>query len=383
MFYLVLYALFFVVAVCNYYSFRKNEIALSNVLYYGCVFLLFIVGAFRFETGGDWPGYKLMYDELSGEPLFRTIIYIAHVFGHYQYIFVLTELIRFAILIYIIDSQFKSAPQYKMLFVLLYYSMYFFYYDMVIVRQTTAAIVFAYGVFKNRNGNFKTYLFWAFLAAMFHFSALMLLFMYYPLYRISNKKFTIFNYFIIACYFLGFDLFGTVIVSVLEWLPHVGLIYKLWAYTQIADLATARNITGQSLVYLLSFFTISYLHIFKKRPMNSVVYNGVCLYMFFYIGLPAFSTISTRLSTFYSIFVIFAILEIIKAYRKLFFIPLGFVFLCFCFNKGIFFESSEKVAYNPYQFYFTYDIFGTKSTGEVRLNQTRGINIRAMKKEGR
>ena len=135
MFYLVLYALFFVVAVCNYYSFRKNEIALSNVLYYGYVFLLFIVGAFRFETGGDWPGYKLMYDELSGEPLFRTIIYIAHVFGHYQYIFVLTELIRFAILIYIIDSQFKSAPQYKMLFVLLYYSMYFFYYDMVIVRQ--------------------------------------------------------------------------------------------------------------------------------------------------------------------------------------------------------------------------------------------------------
>ena len=368
MFYLSLYILFFTVAVCNFYSFRKSEIALSNVFYYSSIFLLFLVGAFRFETGGDWPGYKQMYDAQSGEPLFLGIIYLAHLIGHYQYIFFFSELIRYAILIYIVNTLYKKEPQYKMLFILLYYSMFFFYYDMVIVRQTTSAIIFAYGVFKNRNGTLKTYFSWSILAGLVHYSGLMLFFMYYPLYKVNNKKFTVFNYIIIALYFAGIDLFGSLLSFVLDFFPKIGIIYKLWAYTQNADLATVRKITGQSLVYLLSFFAISYVHVFKKREMNTTVYNGVCLFIFFYLGLPAFSTISTRLASFFSIFILCAIVEVIRFYHRSLIVTGLFVALAFCFNKNIFLEKSAGIAYNPYQFYFVHELLGRQSTGAERLH---------------
>ena len=92
MFYLVIFGFILLFSVCNMFSYRKSEVYLSNVLFYGLIFSLVIIGGFRFETGGDWPGYKLMYDGLDKnrgtiEPLFQLIINISKLFGSYQWIF--------------------------------------------------------------------------------------------------------------------------------------------------------------------------------------------------------------------------------------------------------------------------------------------------------
>lgn len=364
------------------FSYRKSEVYLSNVLFYSLIFFLIIIGGFRFETGGDWPGYKLMYDGLDKsrgtiEPLFQLIINISKIFGSYQWIFFFCEIIHFTTMSIFLERNQAFDARYKCLFILLYYVMYFFYYDLVIIRQSTAAAVFVFGVIKEQNISFKKYLLYVIFATLFHFSSLYLIFMYYPLVKMKEKRIGFVTFLFVVFYFAGFDLLPALLGTLLKILPSNFLFQKLYAYTQIAALATDRKLTGQALVYLLTFFVVLFDRIILKKKGNKLFYNGMCLFIFFYFGFPSLSAISTRLSTYFSIFVIFTLIEIIKIYRKTFIVPFVIVALCFCFNKGIFFESPTHVAYNPYQFYWAHEIFGTNSDGAIRLDKTNNASTKA------
>lgn len=379
MFYFVIFAFILLFSLCNLFSYRKSEVYLSNVFFYLIICFLIVIGGFRFETGGDWPGYKAMYNGADGreaiEPLFVAIIYIAKFFGDYQWIFFFCEVIRFVTMAVFLEKIQDFDRKYKCLFVLLYYVMYFFYYDLVIIRQSTAAAVFIFGVLKSRKKTFKEYLLYVVLATCFHFSSLFLVFMYYPLIKMKEKTIGFITFLFIVFYFAGFDLLSSLLVFMLKVLPSNFLFKKLYAYTQIAALATNRNLTGQSLVYLLSFFMTLFDRFFLKKKGNGLFFNGMCLFMFFYFGFPSLSTISTRLCTYFSIFVVFTLVEIISTYKKTIIVPAMVITLCFCFNKGIFFERPTHVAYNPYQFYWIHEVFGTVSNGEERLNKTNKASI--------
>lgn len=191
----------------------------------------------------------------------------------------------------------------------------------------------------------------------------------------KEKTIGFITFLFIVFYFAGFDLLSSLLVFMLKVLPSNFLFKKLYAYTQIAALATNRNLTGQSLVYLLSFFMTLFDRFFLKKKGNGLFFNGMCLFMFFYFGFPSLSTISTRLCTYFSIFVVFTLVEIISTYKKTIIVPAMVITLCFCFNKGIFFERPTHVAYNPYQFYWIHEVFGTVSNGEERLNKTNKASI--------
>ena len=380
MFYLVVFGFILFFSICSMYSFRKSEVYLSNVLFYSMIFALIIIGGFRFETGGDWPGYKLMYDGLDKErgviePLFQVVINFAKLFGSYQWIFFFCEVIRFVTMAIFLEKNTDFDKKYKCLFVLLYYAMYFFYYDLVIIRQSTAAAIFIFGILKKKNISFKEYLFYVVLATCFHFSSLFLIFMYYPLFKMKEKNVGTVTLLFIVFYFVGLDLLPALLELMLKILPSNPLFRKLYAYTQIAVLATARKITGQSLVYILTFFTVLFDRIVLRKKGNVLYFNGMCLFMFLYFGFPSLSTISTRLCTYFSIFVIFTLIEIISIYKKTVIVPAIIIALCFCFNKSIFFEAPTHVAYNPYQFYWTHEAFGTNSNGLERLNKTNKASM--------
>ena len=258
MFYFVIFVFILLFSICNLFSYKKSEVYLSNVFFYMIIFFLIIIGGFRFETGGDWPGYKLMYDGLDKsrgtvEPLFQFVINIAKLLGSYQWIFFFCEVIRFATMAIFLEKMQDFDRKYKCLFVLLYYVMYFFYYDLVIIRQSTAAAIFIFGILKSRRRTFKEYLLYVALATCFHFSSLFLVFMYYPLIKMKAKAIGFITFLFVVFYFVGFDLLPSLLVFMLKILPSNFLLKKLYAYTQIAALATSRNITGQSLVYLLTF----------------------------------------------------------------------------------------------------------------------------------
>ena len=380
MFYFVIFVFILLFSICNLFSYKKSEVYLSNVFFYMIIFFLIIIGGFRFETGGDWPGYKLMYDGLDKsrgtvEPLFQFVINIAKLLGSYQWIFFFCEVIRFATMAIFLEKMQDFDRKYKCLFVLLYYVMYFFYYDLVIIRQSTAAAIFIFGILKSRRRTFKEYLLYVALATCFHFSSLFLVFMYYPLIKMKAKAIGFITFLFVVFYFVGFDLLPSLLVFMLKILPSNFLLKKLYAYTQIAALATSRNITGQSLVYLLTFFMALFNRFFLKKKGNYLFFNGMCLFMFFYFGFPSLSTISTRLCTYFSIFVIFTLVEIISLYKQTIVVPAMIITLCFCFNKGIFFEAPSHVAYNPYQFYWIHETFGTVSNGYERLTKTNEAHI--------
>ena len=376
MFYLVIFLFALIFSVCNMFSHTKDEMRLSNVFFYTLVFTFIIIGGFRFETGGDWPGYRDLYegvDTRTIEPFFKGIIYLAKLLGHYQWIFFFCEVIRFATMAIILEKNVDFDKRYKCLFVLLYYVMYFFYYDLVIIRQSTAAAVFIFGVVKENHISFKKYLLYVFLAACFHFSSLFLIFTYYPLFKMKNKTLGVITIGFIFLYFLKIDLLSNLLGLVLKVLPQNYLFSRLYAYTKIAALATVRKITGQSLVYLLIFCMLLFDRFILNKRSNELFFNGASLFVFLYFGFPSLSTISTRLSTFFSIFIIFVLIEIIKIYKKTFFVPIVLITLCFAFNKGVFFEAADKIAYNPYQFYWMHEIFGLNSDGMERLETTNKI----------
>ena len=378
MFYLVIFGFILLFSVCNFFSYKKSEVYLSKIFFYIIIFSLIIIGGFRFETGGDWPGYKIMYygdkSRAAVEPLFQFIIEISKLCGSYQWMFFFCELIRFVTMAIFLERNSSFDRKYKCLFVLLYYVMYFFYYDLVIIRQSTAAAVFIFGILKDEKISFKKYIFYVLLATCFHFSSLFLLFMYYPLLKMKERSLGFITFLFVVFYFLGFDFLSNLLGIMLKILPSNFLFTRLYAYTQIAALATDRKITGQSLVYLLTFFTVLFDRIVLKKKGNPLYFRGMSLFIFFYFGFPSLSTISTRLCTYFSIFVIFSLIEIISIYKKTFFVPVIIITLCFCFNKGIFFESPSHVAYNPYQFYWTHEILGTPSDGAVRLEKTNKAN---------
>lgn len=386
MFYLVLYVLFLFISIGTYFAKSQSEIYLSKFLYYSIIVLLIIIGGFRYETGGDWPGYKIMYDGVlrnessrSVEPLFKVVIYLASLFGSYQYIFLFCELIRFVTLSGILNSQLKNQSKYKCLFILLYFSMYYFYYDFVIIRQSTAVAIIAYAILKNKKAKFKTYLFWVLIASCFHYSALMMIFFYFPLYRFNTKTTTIIAIAITVSYFIGLDLVGSLIILILNLLPKGYILTRLYAYAIQTDLATARVLTGQSFVYLGVFLGTVFLKYVKHREYNPIIYNGIMVYMFFYLGLPSMFTLSTRLSTFFSIFMIFAIINLIDQYRKTVIVPVVLIGLCFCFYKGVFLNAPTHVSYNPYQFYPYYAITGKSTDGGERLIKVDAINTKLQK----
>lgn len=166
MFYLVIFFFILFCSLCNLYSVRKSEIQLSNVMFYAVIFLLIILGGFRFETGGDWPGYKALYDKTDTravKPLFAGVIGIAKTIGHYQWIFVICEIIRFVTMASFLRRNDGYDKRYKTMIILLYYVMYWFYYDLVIVRQATAALFLYLEFYENlklvlRNTYFMYYL---------------------------------------------------------------------------------------------------------------------------------------------------------------------------------------------------------------------------------
>ena len=77
--------------------------------------------------------------------------------------------------------------------------------------------------------------------------------MYYPLYKVSSNIVGKITLLFVLFYFVGLDIIPFLLDIVLNILPQTYLLCRLYAYTQIAELATNRVLTGQSLVYLLVF----------------------------------------------------------------------------------------------------------------------------------
>ena len=135
---------------------------------------------------------------------------------------------------------------------------------------------------------------------------------------------------------------------------------------------------GISLGFVLNLALFAVL-IFFKDKIDTLPFGTIMLNMFFgslvlYYYCFELVEVSNRVRLFFLIGII-ALLPMVLEVLPLFLERLaGLVVValyCFSFSHGIFLESPQAAAYNPYQNYIEYKINPRPSTGKQRLEQSK------------
>jgi len=142
------------------------------------------------------------------------------------------------------------------------------------IRQALSMSIFLYGYFYIKNGNFRKFLIVYLIAATIHYSALILL----PLYFVRNIKFNVYIYTITVCVFLLGFLTNT-------WNSYFRPLFLLTAYADYAEtgkwLETQEFSTGLGAT---SWVVINYIMVmltYKRYPIiANLIFIGICIYLF-------------------------------------------------------------------------------------------------------
>lgn len=170
----------------------------KKILYFLCVFLCFIA-SFRYETGGDWPGYYSIY---NGVPIvwknflryidtnriekgFLLLVYLIKKFGlDKQYLFIFSTTFAFITMLKALKMIFKKNITAWKIFLTLYFGQLYFYKDFIIMRQSIAASLALLGVAYFLEDKIKKFVLCIFLGFLFHKSILAVL----PIIILSKIK---------------------------------------------------------------------------------------------------------------------------------------------------------------------------------------------------
>jgi hypothetical protein len=188
--------------------FNTNNKKLNKVLtVFSVVIIVFFIGL-RFETGGpDWMSYQSFFKALEPisdlmfnpsevhfiydhgfEPLFKLYSSCIKVLtGNYIWLNFISSVLTFSILF----SFFSKASPYPVLSLYLYFCTVALLGDMTIVRQMIAVSIFIFSLKFIVNKNLYKYLLCCFVAIMFHYSAIILVPVYWLSQYFSKARFYI------------------------------------------------------------------------------------------------------------------------------------------------------------------------------------------------
>lgn len=396
MFYLII---FFVLAVFafieSFTNFKKNHI-LHMVAF---LMLAFIAGC-RYETGVDWVMYEdqMKYSYSLTEAFERDkwdwlslrldvgysiLLAIIKTFG--GGVQVLFFIIGLAIQFLLYLNLKKYSPK-ILLSYLIYYSFFFFVFDMSGIRQGLAIQLFFYSLRFIVNKNFTKFFLCIIFATLFHWSAAILL----PLYFFINKKISIkFSIFIL--------IFSTVVFSFqIKWLGAIMgdllnkinsftlLAKKVEAYTTDDTFARERGWDKMTVYIYLKMVVIVFItYFFKEKFENNkyfTIFSNLLLIQFLCIfTFYEFFEISDRYKSYFLISEVILIPMVLEVINVNFVKQLAFVIvvpLIFANSYVYYLELPTAIAYNPYQNYVVSQIFEKKSTGFKRFKKHIQLNTK-------
>lgn len=357
-------------------------------------FLFIFVAGLRYETGVDWLAYESYFYDIaplneafnfnSFDNIFLTLDVgysllnsIVKMFGgNVQIVFLIISLISTVLLI----KNLKYYSNHVLTGLLVYYPFFFFIFDMSGLRQGLAIQIVLFSIKYISDRNFHKFLFCIILATSMHWTAIILL----PLYFFVNKKIS-----------LGYTMF-IFLLSILiftfkiKWMGMIlgDLIGRLNAFTMLSDKVTAYTTNdvfsqerGWDMFSLYNFFRISLiviiLHLFKDKltkivPSFNIFYNFILLELICLFCLFEFFEISERLRFYFAIAEIVLVSHIVFLVRNHIVRIFALIFLA----VGVFLNAypfllqfPSTVAYHPYQNYLLYTIFDLDSDGYYRLQE--------------
>lgn len=384
MFYLICFVILFVLSVLNIQMHDK----LSNQMLGGIAALMLIgIAGLRYETGGDWPTYMILFDSfpsfsrLIGCPAEFKDINVEEGFvllcalvkslgGTVQHLFFVVTTIN----IMLIVCALPKYTKYPVVALLCYYGILYFQLEMIYIRQATAVALCFFALQYIEPRKFIRYMVVILLACSFHRVAALMI----PLYFFLNRKLPVWLY--LAVIGIG----AVVMAKGIPWIQNIflavaGLLGENYAdkaemYTENALFAVNRGISIGFVLNLAVFVVIMF---FKKKidelPNGTIMLNMFALSLVLYYYCFELVEVSNRVRLFFNIGII-ALLPMVLTVLPLFLERLaGLVVValyCFSFSRFIFLEQPQAAAYNPYQNYIEYKIHPRPSTGEQRLEQS-------------
>lgn len=385
MFYLICFGILCVLAVLNVQMHDKLSTQILNGL---AAILLICIAGLRYETGGDWDTYTKLFREfptfsrLIGRPAEFADISVEEGFvllcafvkslgGTVQHLFFVAA----AINITLIASAASKYTKYPVVALLCYYGILYFNLEMIYIRQATAVALCFFALQYIPRKRIIPYMLIVLLACTFHRVAALML----PLYFVLNIKLPSWAYLTViglgaVVMLAGIPWIQTIFLTIAGWLGE-NYADKAEVYTENAMFAVNRGI---SLGFVLNLALFAVL-IFFKDKIDTLPFGTIMLNMFFgslvlYYYCFELVEVSNRVRLFFLIGII-ALLPMVLEVLPLFLERLaGLVVValyCFSFAHGIFLESPQAAAYNPYQNYIEYKINPRPSTGKQRLEQSK------------
>lgn len=332
-----------------------------------------LTSGLRFETGTDYFSYAGIYNniyplniaisqgELFGienliEPSYLFICSLFSMLGaDVNIMFLAISLVTTALLF---NSFKKYMSKYMYFGILLYYSYIFFLLDMSGVRQAISVNIFIFSIRYIIGRNIFLYLLMIILAASFHYTSIILIFIY-PLY---NRKFSITT--MMAVMVISFS----ILVFKLPWMAVSldllgGVINnelfsaKLLVYASSSSLTKYRTLSPVMLLYI-PVYTVAVLcrdKLSKTTPYYNILLNIFMFFMVSVFSLYESEDISVRVSS-YFMFGFCAILPLCLtlfkdgASRTIMEISI-FILSLYSIRNMIFGEEVSSILFRPYQNY--------------------------------
>ena len=330
-FYLLFIILQGIILYCGYAVRKKIN---KKILIAVSFFLLFFFAAFRFDVGYDYEHYYTYIDSnqywkiIRFEPLNQIIFYLAIYLDSPLVAFIIYSFLTYLFIIK--AAKINSLNPYITIFL---YILLFYIESLCYMRQALAVSIVFYAYRYVKSKEVKKCFLWGFIASLFHYSAIVLIAIYYLYHHGNIKKVLLYSFFV--------------------------LIAKNFVFTIMANLNLYSSyldnleIGGGGFIRFFYIILIIPLYFFKLNKNNEE--KSLFTLLFFGLHLPFLfgSHLGMRIANYFFIFL--CILIPLYFRRKIsykIFVSLFIVyFTLFLYISSI----NNKSQYIPYNFYWNKD----------------------------
>ena len=260
----ILYFIFFAILAVEYeiYKFNPKPLLITSIILLGL-----LAGLRGSETSRDYYTYQesfdFIYDNLTRndgvflpifEPGFMGIVVLFRSIFIYNYGVAIMLFFAFASVILKILS-FKKFTANPFLAILFFYSQYFLLHEMTQIRIGLASAIFFIALFYYFSNNYKMYVLLILLATLFHYSAILYLFLLLFKKDLLNRNL----YCGLLILAITFSLFTIPLINLLSYFDPASVSGRLTNYAMISEKGLAKQINVFNVVTIINYILCFYL----------------------------------------------------------------------------------------------------------------------------
>lgn len=298
----------FLVGIPILFFFIANRLKSRKLEILG-LFIFSIILGLRYNFGVDYSGYYLNYNNINildnekykfSEPAFY---YLNTLFGNFSFNLMLFFIAL--VTLFLFYSRIKNDRDRTLIvFIFLLYSGSYLL-QIVALRQGIAAMIFFYSIEYINQRNFKKYFFGILIAALFHNSAIFLLFIYF-LKNITRK--TLYIILLLGLILSNYYILNPILL-LLKKISFMAIYINYLQYT--------KPIFGTGLGFIFTIlFTILFIYFYNRIRDERKIYYLIFLFSFFISILNTAGMPVLRFKMYFAFFAMIAIPELINSFTQ-------------------------------------------------------------------